>query len=254
MGDLEQEGFKPPYMSFQTFWTYIADLGSRPLPPTIDRSMMTGKSGTDQANLLMTLRSFELIDATGHVQPSLLELTSANQERRKEMLAAYIADHYAEPMRISAVNGTDLQLQEAFKSYYGLDAADTRRKCITFFVHAAKEAGVALSPNFKATRASAPRGSAAARKTASRKSKGANGVTSAPAPAGGAGEVVHVSLGKAGSVTVTVDVKWLQLDDDTFTALRKAINDLEGLAVSSLPHASPVTDAGDIGNPEGSEE
>ena len=27
--------FKPPYMSFQTFWSFIEDLSKKPLPPQI---------------------------------------------------------------------------------------------------------------------------------------------------------------------------------------------------------------------------
>ena len=71
--------FKPPYLSFQTFWAFIQELASKPLPPQIDRSMMDTKSGTDQSNILSTMRAFGLIDESQAVMPFLQQLVRTDE-------------------------------------------------------------------------------------------------------------------------------------------------------------------------------
>jgi hypothetical protein len=56
------------------------------------------------------------------------------------------------------------------------------------------------------------------------------GVPASSAASAGVGETVTINLGAAGSVVVHVAVKWLELDDATFVALRRAISDLKDLA------------------------
>ena len=143
--EMPAEDFKPPYMSFQTFWNFTSELGMKPLPPRIDRSLMASKSGTDQFNLILALTSFGLIDENSHVLPLLQELTAADEEQRKSILAKMVSDNYVEPMRISAAHGTGKDLEDAFRnSYPSIGSADTRRKAITFFLHAARAAGIEL--------------------------------------------------------------------------------------------------------------
>lgn len=144
--------FKPPYMAFQTFWAFIDELSSNPLPPRIDRSLMVSRSGTDQANLINTLKAFALIDAEHAVQPLLRELASADIEERRAMLASLLDEYYAKPMRIAVENGTANQLDQCFRDEYSINGADTLRKSVTFFLHAGRLAGVPMSPYFKATR------------------------------------------------------------------------------------------------------
>lgn len=146
------EGFKPPYMAFQTFWNFIEELASHPLPPVIDRSLMNSKSGTDQANLLGALRTFGLIDAENHVQPSLTALTEKDPEARKRALADLVRTHYAAALRVSDDNGTQAQLAVCFRENYGISGADTLRKSMSFFLHAARNTDIPLSPHFPATR------------------------------------------------------------------------------------------------------
>src|SRR4051794_11347239 len=80
--DEDREPFRPPYMSFQTFWRFIEELHSKPLPPQIDRSLMVTKSGTDQASLSATLAAFGLIGPRGEVQPALTRLVQGEEESR----------------------------------------------------------------------------------------------------------------------------------------------------------------------------
>ncbi len=203
------EPAKLPSMSFNTFWTYISDLASKPLPPSIDRSMMSNKSGTVQADLFGALRVFGLINDDHVVLPTLVTLVEADEQARKQILGNIIRSHYEPPLRVSAQNGTENQLQEVFKNEYGLDSRDTRDKTIRFFLHAAQEAGLPLSPHFKKTRQVGPR-------SAPRTPRATRKPTSTPAPAtpttrAAAGDSYSVTLKSGGIVSVTVDVDLFKL-------------------------------------------
>jgi hypothetical protein len=54
------------------------------------------------------------------------------------------------------------------------------------------------------------------------------------------GERRDISLGDAGSVTIIVDVRWLDLPDEQFAALRKLIKDIEALGASGSNHDEQV--------------
>lgn len=246
--DTDEQGFKPPYMSFQTFWNFIDELSMKPLPPRIDRSLMGSKSGTDQANLNMALTSFGFTDADANVRPLLAGIVVANDDGRKSMLRDLLQQHYVHPLAVSAKNGTQADLEAAFRDGYpGIASADTRRKAITFFLHATRAAGIDLSPHFPQTRSGsgAPGAPKVKRQSTRRKpaTKTEPGAVSA-IPAGGnsEGEVVVVDLGTAGRVVIAVNVRWLELDDQTFLALRKAVTDMKALAAEAASAAHAVAD------------
>lgn len=252
--------FRPPYFSFQTFWGFIDELAARPLPPQIDRSMMGSKSGTDQANLLTALKGFDLIGPDQRVNSTLTALAAQDAGERKAALAALVRHFYAAPLAVSELNGTEGQLNEAFKAAYSLESGDTRRKAITFFLHAARTAGIELSPYFPATRGGTGSGSGSPgvprpKKRAAGKAKtnGTVGPASAPGSPGApvvttthtvAGEVKTVSFGDAGTVTVNVNVRWLDLPDEAFVGVRRIIRELEafGTATDQLDASASMAD------------
>jgi hypothetical protein len=234
------ESFKPPYMSFQTFWNFIAELGSKPLPPRIDRSLMGSKSGTDQNNLTAALTTFQLVkvvNGASEVQPRLRELAEGDEAQRKALLADLVREFYPKPLAVSEANDTEAALHDAFRDAYDLNAAETRRKCETFFLHALRVAELPISPHFKQTRPGSgapgtpkPRKATKPRRAADPKPDGNGGGIVNPPAGSGAAEVVTVDFGDAGSVVLHVDVRWLQLDDDTFAELRKNVNAMKALA------------------------
>jgi hypothetical protein len=252
--DPDTTSFRPPYMSFQTFWQFIDELGSKPVPPQIDRSLMSSKSGTDQLNLTATLTAFGLVGASGVVNGPLRAMAEADQDERRAMLAALVRQYYPDAIRVSEAGGTEQQLNEAFREAFGMTAVETRRKAVTFFLHAAREAQIPLSAYFPATRggSGSPGAPKPKRSSAAKRAK-SNGTGSAAVPivtseqtAGG--ERKHVSFGDAGEVTVTVSVKWLDLPDEVFTGLRRVIRDLEALGEPTDSRAQsapgPATDTG----------
>lgn len=232
--DQEREPFRPPYMSFQTFWRFVEELRSKPLPPQIDRSLMRSKSGTDQANLNSTLDAFGLVGPSGEVRAELKALVHGDEPGRRRVLAEMIRHHYPVPIAVSEQNGTNQQLQEAFRDAYGMTAADTRRKATTFFLHACREAEIELSPYFPSTRAgsgapgaSKPRKPPRRRATTSSGTE-ANGQTAqgtGPVPAG---DAYSVTLASGGTVGVTVSVNLFELSTDDRNFVIELIDKLKG--------------------------
>lgn len=214
MSETAQQGFKPPYMAFQTFWNFVEDLSAHPLPPLIDRSLMGTKSGTDQANLINTLKAFGLVDEEQKVLSSLTALTDVDLEDRAPLLAELVRRHYAAALAVSESNGTASQLDQCFRESYGITSADTLRKSITFFLHAARTAGVPLSPHFKATRSGQGAPGAPRKRAAKRRPK--NGVAE-PEVAGVQQPAIpdayrlDVRLRTGGTMTLTVNVNPISL-------------------------------------------
>ena len=181
-GTQDETTFKPTTMAFATFWNFIDELASHPLPPQIDRSMMRSKSGTDQRNLITVLSSFELVGPPPQrrVAPALQALTITDKEERKAEVGKLVRRFYSEAVELSETGGTEQQLNDLFKDQFDLDTTDTRRKAVTFFLHAARTAGIPLSPYFPATRSgSGAPGAPRARRSGKRKPAadgGASGV------------------------------------------------------------------------------
>lgn len=235
--------WKPPYFAFQTFWTFMGDLASKPLPPRIDRTMLKSKSGTDQMNLLFALRAFDLTDEQNNVNAAnLAPIAQGDEDARAGALGDLVRRYYLKALDLSGRSGTEGQLHDLFRDDFGVGSADTRRKVVTFFLHAARKAGIELSQHFPSTRSGSGGPGTPRAKRAPGQQRNKNGASggSANAPVvtteqTSAGERKHVSLGEAGDVTVTVKVKWLDLPDNVFTGLRKVIQDLEALATPMNP-------------------
>lgn len=213
-GPAAKETFKPPWMAFATYWNFIDELASHPLPPVIDRSLMSSKSGSDQAALLSALRSFDQITATNEVTPALTAITVSDLDDRKRALASLVEHYYAAPLQVSRNNGTQAQLYDCFRDQFGITGGDTLRKAATFFLHAARHAGLTLSPHFPQIRAG--QGAPGTRKTRKRVAK-----KTAVSDGGGQGEQatpppkseyeLTVQLATGGSMTLTVSVNPLNL-------------------------------------------
>lgn len=220
------EAFRPPHMSFATLMNFLSDLASRPLPPQIDRMMLSSKSGTDQNNLLAALTTFGLIGDQQRVLPKLEALAVTDEELRKAELRKLVQEYYPDAVKLSEINGTHQQLQNVFKEKFGLDSADTRRKAITFFLHAARAAELPISAYFPNTRSGSggPGTPRAKKPRAARRAAPPDGTPTPPAnPGGQSGEnsgsefSTEVQI-KAGRVKLTVNVNPIELrgKDRTF--------------------------------------
>ena len=232
MDDSHEAGFKPPYMAFTTLWNFLETLASHPLPPAIDRSLMQGKSGSDQANIFNALKAFGLLGEGQVVLPALTELTSADVEGRKLLLADLVRRHYPGALEVSDRNGTSTQLDAKFREDYGLQSGDTLRKSVTFFLHAARTAGIPLSPHFKQTRSGQGAPGQPKRRTAKRTARTAAS-PAAPAETPSVPTEAYrleITLQTGGTMTLTVNVNPINLrgdDRDFFYDIVDKMSDYE---------------------------
>ncbi|MGO9159503.1 MAG: hypothetical protein ACLP7J_02140 [Streptosporangiaceae bacterium] len=151
MDEPTQGEFRPPYLSFTTFWSFLEAMVSQPLPPKIDRSMMRSKSGSDQVGLTAALKAFGLVD-DDQVVTGLRELQGSDEAARIRWLAEVVRKYYPAQMAVSEQNGTEQQLKESFRDSFQMGSADTIRKAMTFYLHAARTADIETSPHFPVTR------------------------------------------------------------------------------------------------------
>lgn len=241
MAEDDRGGFRPPYLPFQTYWRFIEELSAHPLPPVIDRSLMGTKSGSDQVNLMAALRTFGLIDENRSVRPELVELAAGEPEQRKEKLARLVSRYYGRALEVSEQNGTEQQLHHCFRDNYGIDGADTRRKAVTFFLHAARYAGIPLSAHFPSTRpgsgAPGQKRSRPKKKSSAGSGTGSGGEVTDPTPR--SGYEISVELETGGTMQLTVDVNPLVLRGDDRAFFYEIVDKLADYADA---HAGSGTD------------
>jgi hypothetical protein len=156
MSDETQDQFVPPYISFGQLENVLVRMGSEGAPGRVDRSYLSTWSGSSQAQFLKAVRALELIDEHGRLTDMLKALVK-EPDQRPALFSQIIHDKYPEAVALGQ-DATQAQLEEVFRNYPGISGGTTR-KAITFYLHAAKFAGIPLSPFFKAARATTGGGS-----------------------------------------------------------------------------------------------
>lgn len=146
MSQSDENGFKFPYLPFTTFKNLIEKAEREGIPDRIDRHYLDYTSGIMQSYLIACLKSFELIDSENRPTPTLERLVE-NPNDRPRLVGQLLRQFYVNQMALPN-NATAGQLAESFDSLQG----ETKRKAITFFLHAARYAGIELSPHFKSPR------------------------------------------------------------------------------------------------------
>jgi Family of unknown function (DUF5343) len=231
MIDEEYSTISPPYISFRTFLNLIERLAEGGIPQHIDRSYWKPfLSGSLGPHVMTTLRFFGLItSAQNEPTPELARLVE-DREHRKQIFAALLRKLYAPVFNdVDLARGTSGHLERTFTRYYKM-SPDTRRKSITFFLHAAQYADLPLSAYLKDTsrargadakslnrtqptkQASAPLAHAV---MASRQSRQA---ASDPSSMLITRSAKTVALRSGGEISLTCSVDWIGMDraDRTF--------------------------------------
>jgi hypothetical protein len=152
----------PPYTSYKTFRTLIDDLRTHGVPSHIDRDVLKRFSGSVGTQLVTALRFLKLINDANEPLASLDSLVDAKEDAQwKAALLNTLKAAYGDLMAMDLKRATPMALSKEFKERY-TNKDDVVKKCVRFFVHAVKDAGVELSPRIiNATRerrkATAPR-------------------------------------------------------------------------------------------------
>jgi hypothetical protein len=208
----EPEIKAPPYLPLKTFFNALDSL-KEGVPKKIDRGIWIRQSGANQAQIMIALRFFDLLDnSDSPTLPLLEQLAKADEAQRKKLFKPLVEKHYQSIISHDLTKMTPKMLDEAMEGF-GVNG-DTRRKAITFFLQAAKYLELPLSPFLtEKTHVSPSKG-----KTKRSKAVASNGAApslQAPAPSG---STTSVTLKGGGTVTmvVTADVWKMPSDDRAF--------------------------------------
>jgi hypothetical protein len=132
----------PPYISFQTFLTFLKELKTNGLPPQIDKSVMAKMSFGQQNQMKMALRSLGLMDGDKPT-PRLRDLVNAHETASFDgLMLELMRETYPYVFALDLMEATPTMFAEAFKVTGAKE--DVLRKCRTFFLHAAKKVGLPL--------------------------------------------------------------------------------------------------------------
>jgi hypothetical protein len=142
----EPRALAPPYVSYASFKNMVGGFKEHVLPGRIDRSVLGNFSGIVGGQLLTALRFMGLIDAANHPQDSLRELVSAaNTPNWGAQLNRVLHAAYTPLFELNLKAASPSQFSEKFiKTYPG--EGSTSRKSMTFFLTAAKDAQIEVSP------------------------------------------------------------------------------------------------------------
>lgn len=138
-----------PYVSYKTFQSFLDFLSRQGVPSVIDRTVMPDLNGFNQGLVLTTLRFLNLIDANGNARPALKQLQKGWKSNRPRVLAAVLRPAYPDLLAargFSVANASPAQFDARFRR---AGNPDVQRKAKTFFLRAAADAGIAISPRLQ---------------------------------------------------------------------------------------------------------
>jgi Family of unknown function (DUF5343) len=141
-------GIMPPYAPFPSLKNFVQNAKQQGLANRIDRSVLTNFSGSAQTQLITSFRFLGLIDSKGHPTDRMVALVGAGEtEQWSVALATLLRAAY--PLLFE---GFDLataspnQFNERFRNAFpGADSV--QRKAVTFFLAAAQDAKIPVSPH-----------------------------------------------------------------------------------------------------------
>ncbi len=144
-GTEAESRLQPPYVSFQSIKTALAQFKEHETPDRIDRSVLTNFSGAVGSQILTALRFLGLTDHDGRPTVQMKKLVAAyGADDWPSELEAVLEDAYAPIFELSLATCSPSQFIEKFKGTYK-GAEDVIRKSMTFFLNAASDAQIPVS-------------------------------------------------------------------------------------------------------------
>ena len=156
----EEKSPSPPYLSWMTISNYFRSL-YQAIPTIIDTSGMYRMSGSNRNLVLNALKYLTLIDKDGKPKDELKQLVEYSTEpehrdKYQQILKQVLQTSY--PMFFNGFNLSTAypnSFSEKFKNA-GL-SGETVRKAEKFFLDAAKDAGLTISPHILGARKRGPK-------------------------------------------------------------------------------------------------
>jgi hypothetical protein len=130
-----------PYLPFKTFLGSV-DAFSQGIPPKIDRTLWN-QSGFVQGLIMNAYRYFHLVDVNNKPTAEFQQLVRSKAEERKAQIKKLIDVGYPEVMMHDLATMTPKILDELMDKYNV--SGETKKKATTFFLQAARFAGIPLS-------------------------------------------------------------------------------------------------------------
>jgi hypothetical protein len=230
----DEEPPKPlPSIAWPTLIDRIGRIGEEGIPDKIDKVYLADMADTTQFQYRQAFRALGLTADDDRPTSLLADLVDASPGDRPELFGMIMSDQYPDLTGLPLDASKD-DFFRVLRDQYDVKSDVQRRKMLTFFVHAADYAGLPISPGLRPTKAGTGtrKSRASRRRTSARASRSAKGTVHIPDD--GPAERRDISLGDAGSVSVVVNVRWLDLSEDQFTKLRKLIKDIEALGDSGI--------------------
>ena len=139
----------PPYIAYRTFRNFLVQIEKQGVPGRIDRSVLAHKSGSVQSQLLLALRFLGLIHESGTPTDDLKELLTGIQRQRMAHFKSLLERSY--PFVFGSGFDVETATSDQTEELFGRTGAsgETLRRCISFFVAAAKESGIRVSAYIK---------------------------------------------------------------------------------------------------------
>lgn len=184
-----EKGLTPAYGSHKTLVSFMndtKDLGHIPL--RIDRSQMTKLSGAAAKELLATLRFLNLVNEKAEPTPLFEQFVNGSEEERQALWGQMVPASYSFLFTTPGFHierATGGQVAELFRQHGNGISGSTLQRAISFFLTAAKEAGIKVSPSIKP-----PKSANTGTRTKREKKGEAPTITPPQDPFGGAGTVV----------------------------------------------------------------
>jgi hypothetical protein len=215
-----------PYIPFKSFSTALdrLKLGH---PPTIDSSFFHGMSGGTQRQIILALKFFGLVGDGGEVSQELDVLAKA--EDRRSLIGDLIRNAYSTVFGIGLEHATPNQFNDALREYNV--SGSTLEKARSFFLQAAKFAGVTLSPGIQ--HLSKRGASGGKRRSSSRNREDIDDDTDdqiedVPTLAAPTGESLTVNLQSGGTITLTASTSFIKMSSQDRQFVFRLIDELQG--------------------------
>lgn len=158
MSKSTDKGQTPAYGSFKTLQSFVGEvkeLGHIPL--RIDRTQMSKLSGAAAKELLATLRFLDFVKGEKAEPTDLFaEYVNATDDERRAVLNKVLHASYGFLFSTSDFDierATGGQVAELFREHGNGISGSTLQRAISFFLSAAKEAGIKVSPSIKPPKA-----------------------------------------------------------------------------------------------------
>lgn len=143
------KGRTPPYIAYRTLQTLLREFKASGLPPRIDRSVLGRFAGGLQGQIMLALRALGLMDADNRPTPRLAHVVDVyDTPQLKPEMRKIIEETYPYVLALDLTTATPSMFSEAFRN--NVDAKEeVLRKVRTFFLHAARDVGIAIGPRIQ---------------------------------------------------------------------------------------------------------